>query len=93
MKVSLEILEKVEKLVTIEEEADKIRAELYKELSPYFDGCYIDGYSIADEPEGCEQDGGEWCNQYLGYISDSGDGIYYYPVENSEKYLAVAYSF
>ena len=93
MTIKKEIAKKVERLNKIEAEAEKLRAELHKELGAYFDGCYINGYYIADEPSGDEQGDGEYCNQYRGYSEDSGDGVYYYPIEHSKKYLAVQYDF
>ena len=93
MTVSKEIAKKVERLNKIEAEAGKLRAELQKELGAHFDGCYINGYCIEDEPSGDEQGDGEYCNQYTGYICDSGSGTYFFPIEDSKKYLAVQYDF
>ena len=93
MKVSKEIAKKVERLNEIEAEAGKLHAELRKELGDYFDGCYINGYCIADQPCGDEQHDGEYCEQYTGYFCDSGSGTYFFPIEDSKKYLAVQYDF
>ena len=93
MTVSKETMKKVKRLNKLEEEAASIRKELLAEFGDYFDGCFIEGFFIEDEPCGDDQGDGEWCNQYTGYICDSGDGTYYYPIEHSKKYLAVSYSF
>jgi hypothetical protein len=93
MTISKEIAKKVERLNKIEAEAEKLRAELHKEFGEHFDGCYINDYFIENEPCGDEQGDGEYCNQYTGYICDSGSGTYYYPIENSKKYLAITYEF
>lgn len=93
MTVSKETIEKAKRLVSLKDEAEKIEAELRVELGPYFDGCFIEGFFVADEPEGSHQQDGEYCNQYTGYTEDTGDGTYYYPSENPKEYLAVMYSF
>lgn len=93
MTVSKETMQKVKRLNKLEEELASIRKELLDEFGAYFDGCYIEDFSIADEPCGDEQGDGEWCNQFTGYSCDSGDGTYYYPIEKSKKYIAIGYSF
>lgn len=93
MTVSKETMEKVKRLVRLEKEADDIREELLAEFGEYFDGCYIEGFSIRDEPCGDDQGKGEYCDQWTGYSMDSGSGVYYYPIEGSNKYLAVNYCF
>lgn len=93
MTVSKETMKKVKRLNKIEEEAQRIRKELFAEFGDDFDGCYIEGFSILDEPCGDDQGDGEYCNQWTGYSEDSGSGVYYYPIEGSKKYLAVGYCF
>lgn len=93
MKISKEIMMKVKRFEKIEAEAAKIREELLKEFADYCDGCFIEGFSIADEPHGDDQGDGEYCDQWTGYMEDSGSGVYYYPIENSKKYLAILYTF
>ena len=93
MTVSKEIAKKVERLNEIEKEWGELLAELHKEFGERLDGGYLNGYYIADEPRGEEQGDGEYCDQYTGYICDSGSGTYFFPIEDSEKYLAVEYSF
>lgn len=41
---------------------------------------------------GEEQSDGEWCDQIMIY-EDSGNGTYYYPIEGSNMYMYVKYSF
>ena len=93
MNVSKETMKKVKRLEKIQAEAEQIRAELHEEFAPYFDGCYIEDYRIEDEPHGDHQQDGEYCNQWTGYSCDTGDGVYYYPIEKSKKYTAISYSF
>lgn len=93
MTINKETIAKVKRLNKIEEEAEQLRAELHKEFAPYFDGCYIEGYRIDDEPAGDYQQDGEYCDQWTGYTEDTGDGVYYYPIEKSKKYLGISYSF
>lgn len=93
MTVSKETVVKVKRLEKIQAEAEKLREELHKEFAPYFDGCFIEDYAIVDEPCGDDQGDGEFCDQWTGYICDSGGGIYYYPIEKSKKYLGISYNF
>ena len=44
------------------------------------------------EVHGEEQSDGEWCDQIMIW-EDSGDGTYYYPIEGSNMYMYVKYSF
>ena len=39
-----------------------------------------------------EQPNGEYCGLTI-YGEDSGDGVIYYPIEDSTQYMRVAYSF
>lgn len=93
MKVSKETMAKVKRLNKLEEEFGRIRQELCEEFAPYMDGCYIEGFYIEDEPSGDDQGDGEYCDQWTGYSIDTGEGIYYYPIEKSRKYLAIRYNF
>lgn len=93
MTVSKQTAEKVKRLMDLYEEVVQIETELRKQFGEYCDGCCIDGFSIADEPQGDHQQDGEYCNQWTGYIEDSGNGVYYYPIENTQEYLAISYSF
>lgn len=93
MKVSKEIVKKVIRLNKIEKEMEAIRNELHEFFCDYMDGVYINDYSIADEPSGKAQGEGEYCNQWTGYSEDSGNGVYYYPIEGSKKFVAISYDF
>lgn len=93
MTVSKETATKVEQLLQLEKEANNIREELLAEFGEYFDGCYIEGFFVSDWSVGEDQGEGEYCDQWTGYSEDSGSGVYYYPIEGSNKYLAVNYCF
>ena len=94
MKASKETMKKVARLKKIEEEAMRIRSELLAEFGRAFDGCFIEGFDIADEPCGDDQGEGEYCSQgCYGESSDSGFGTYYFPIEHSRKYIAIDYNF
>lgn len=91
MKVSKEISDKVEQYQKLQSQAD----ELYKELKHYFeDEQGLEGFCgsfITDKPQGVRQSAdGEFCDQTtLG--EDWYRGEYYYPVENSDKYVGCHY--
>lgn len=93
MTVSKETAKKVKRLQKIEEERKRLLEELFAEFKDAFDGCYIEGYDIEDEACGDDQGEGEYCDQWTGYSSDTGSGVYYYPIEGSRKYLAITYNF
>ncbi len=93
MKVEQDVLKLIKKLNEHEAEVQRLRQALYNKFRDAFDGVYIDDFFIVDEPEGDEQDDGEWCDQYTGYESDTGSGTYYYAVEGSKKYIAITYGF
>ena len=83
MKAEKDVLKLVKDLNRHEAEAAKLRQALCDRFRDDFDGCYIDDFFIVDEPQGDEQDDGEWCDQ--------GSGTYYYAVEGSKKYIAITY--
>ena len=93
MKVEQDVLKLIKKLNEHEAEVQRLRQALYNKFRDAFDGVYIDDFFIVDEPEGDEQDDGEWCDQYTGHESDTGSGTYYYAVEGSKKYIAITYGF
>ena len=77
-------------------EVARLFDELVEEFRKTFaeDGCCITGFGVADEPCGDAQGDGEYCSQgCYGECSDSGYGHYYFPVENSRKYIYVTYEF
>ena len=51
-----------------------------------FEDFWIDGFGVSQEPNGEEQTDGEYCDQWM-RGEDSGDGIYYYPIEGSTQYF------
>lgn len=84
---------KAERYKELKKEIDK----LYEELEEFanengFEDFWIDGFGVSQEPNGEEQTDGEYCDQWM-RGEDSGDGIYYYPIEGSTQYFWVAYSF
>lgn len=90
MKIPKEIADKVESYQELQEQADR----LYKEIREYFEKeLEFDGFEkpfIADKPHGQEVSDGEYCSQTtLG--EDWYVGKYYYPVENSDKYVGISY--
>lgn len=56
-------------------------------------GCEIEDCFIADKPEGEIRDDGVWYTFYNDYKNEIGGGTRYYPIEDSEKYIAISYSF
>lgn len=57
-----------------------------------FDYIYAHSFGVSKEVHGEEQSDGEWCDQIMIY-EDSGNGTYYYPIEGSNMYMYVKYSF
>jgi hypothetical protein len=94
MKVNKEIVKKIKRLHKIEQEMEAVRNELHEFFGVYqVSGVYINDYSIVDEPRGHDQGGGEYREQWIGYGGDIGGCTYYYPIEDSEKFVAIAYEF
>lgn len=93
MKVAKEIANKAERYETLRKEIDELHEELEKFAEEHgFEDFGIGGFGISQEPSGKEQSDGEYCDQWM-RGEDSGNGIYYYPIEESTKYFWVAYSF
>ena len=93
MKVPKEIASKAERYEELKKEINKF----YEELKGFankngFEGFWINDFGISQEPEGEEQTDGEYCDQCM-RGEDSGDGIYYYPIEGSTQYFWVVYEF
>jgi len=87
MKAPKEIASKAERYKELKKEIDK----LYEELEEFanengFEDFWIDGFGVSQEPNGEEQTDGEYCDQWM-RGEDSGDGIYYYPIEGSTQYF------
>lgn len=93
MKLSKEIAEKAAEYVAAKEKSDR----LFEELQQWFsvnadmDDCCLYGFGVSEEPEGEEQEEGEYCNQYQ-RCEDSFDGTYYWAIEGSPKYVWANYS-
>ncbi len=93
MKIPKEIAEKVAKYSELKKTVDALFEELYEFFDGLENGVYYGNFSIEDEPKGDAQGDGEYCDQYAEYCEDSGHGTYYYPIDGSDKYVAVDYSF
>lgn len=95
MKAPKEIVECVEKYAKLRKEFERIEKEMEECRRTFVEwegdtGAYVGNLFIADEPSGEEQYDGEYCNQScLG--EDWYTGIYYYPIEGSDKYVAYEY--
>lgn len=94
-KVSQELAAKVNRYQELESECNRLYEEICSELIEFSaenaDIC-INGFAIFDEPLGDPQGDGEFCDQYSGYIEDDYHGTYFYPIEDSDKYLGMSYS-
>lgn len=95
MKAPKEIVECVEKYERLRKKFERIEKEMEECRRTFVEwegdtGVYVGHLFIADEPNGDEQRDGEYCDQYqLG--EDWYKGIYYYPIEGSDKYVAYDY--
>ena len=58
-----------------------------------FSGCEIKDIFIADDAKGTPVEDGVWEELGFDFKHDTRTGTRYYPIENSEKYIAVSYSF
>lgn len=95
MKAPKEIVECVEKYQKLKVEAERIEKEMDECRKKFIEwegdqGVYIGDLFIADEPCGDIQGDGEYCDQYC-HGEDWYTGIYYYPIEGSNKYVAYNY--
>lgn len=93
MKAPKEIASKAERYEELKKEIDT----LYEELEEFanangFEDFWINGFGVSQEPNGEEQFNGEYCDHWM-RGEDSGDGIYYYPIEGSTQYFWIAYAF
>ena len=93
MKIPKETAEKIAKYSELKNTVDALFEELYEFFDDLDDGVYYGNFSITDQPKGEAQGDGEYCDQYTYYCEDSGGGTYYYPIDDSDKYVAVDYSF
>lgn len=93
-KIPAEIVEKMKQANLLMAEIDRWMDEnLNLEGSPHnhrdWDGNYNhpDHYEFTDEPQGEEQNDGEYCDQWIiGESCDSCEGFYYYPTETGEYF-------
>lgn len=69
----------------------KLIEYLIKEVDSDWASCEIYNITIEDEPFGKLQNGDEYVSQSSGFICDCYEGIYYYPIKDSDKYLAIQY--
>lgn len=87
MRVPKEIAEKADEY----ERLKRREEQLCEELTAWacengFEDLYVDGFGVSQEPEGEEQVDGEYCDQ-----ATSGDGTYYFPIEDSTEYMWIKY--
>ena len=95
MKAPKNIAEIVEKYEALKKECDRIEKEMGACRKAFTEwvgdtGVYVDDLFIADEPQGDEQDDGEYCDQWC-HGEDWYTGTYYYQIEGSDKYVAYTY--
>ncbi len=95
MKAPKNIAEIAEKYETLKKEADRIEKEIEACRKAFIEwkgdpGVYVGHLFIADEPNGDEQNDGEYCDQWR-HGEDWYTGTYYYPIEGSNKYVAYTY--
>lgn len=95
MKAPKKIMECVEKYEKLKAESERIEKEMAacKKMFTEWEGdqgVYIGDLFITDKPEGEEQGDGEYCDQYC-QGEDWYTGTYYYPIEDSDKYVAYNY--
>ena len=88
MNIPQKIVDMIEKW---KESKDKeLCAKIDKWLDENVDDAEIFGIAksfVTDKPTGEEQFNGEYCEQYTGFKADDYYGKYYFPIENSNKYL------
>lgn len=87
MRVPKEIAEKADEY----ERLKKREEQLCEELTDWackngFEDLLLDGFGVSQEPEGEEQVDSEYCDQ-----TTSGDGTYYFPIEDSTEYIWIKY--
>lgn len=93
MRVSKEIAEKADEYERLKKQEEQIYEELIAWVNENgFEDFCVEGFGVAQEPAGEEQTDGEYCDQTM-HGEDTGDGIYYYPIEGSTQYMWVGYSF
>lgn len=94
MKIKPALAAKIKKCKALEKEYnslwEEIRSTITRLDEQNADVCIEDFY-ISDRAAGQAQGDGEFCDQWSGYIEDDYEGVYYYPIEGSEKYVAVKY--
>ncbi len=94
MKIPKEIAEKVAKYSELKKTVDALFNELYEFFDDLDDRGYYGHFRIADEPKGLAQGDGEYCDRdRYNYCEGCDEGTYYYPIDGSDKYVAVDYSF
>lgn len=97
MRMKFDIATDVLHLINLRESKEELENKILGYLRNVFNddylGCRIVDYFIADKPEGETRDDGVWYTFYTDYKNEICGGTRYYPIENSEKYIAVSYSF
>lgn len=97
MRMKFDIATDVLHLINLRESAKESENKILGYLRDVFHddylGCRIEDCFIADKPEGEMRNDGVWYTSYNDYKNEAGGGTRYYPIEDSEKYIAVSYSF
>lgn len=91
MKIPVSIAAKVAEYEEAQKKADQLFAELQLWFNEHADDCVDRGSPyITDTPTGDPQGDGEYCDQ-IQIGEDWYQGTYYYPIEDSDKYVAYPY--
>lgn len=95
MNVPKEIAEKAEEYEKLKARADQLFEEMeeWANENGYEEFC-VDGFGTSQEPEGEEQEEGEYNDLDLWtHGEDGGSGVHYYPIKGSTEYMWVSYYF
>jgi hypothetical protein len=96
MKAEKEVIGLVEELKKHNLEsakAERLKEMICSKIPDDFFGGNIGDISIVDEPKGKQVGNGVWGTLSLNFSRNLYIGVYYYPIEDSEKYIAVTYSY
>lgn len=93
MKMTQELLSKVIEYQASKEKSSKLLDEIATEIATKtnIEKEIILNVFVADKPSGRMQLVDEYCDQRLKEDKTGYKGVYYHPVENSNKYIAFNY--
>lgn len=95
MRIPKAIAKKVRRHARLLNEVNKLHEELSEYFNAIDDGVWYDDFYIVNAYKAKladTQGDNEFCHQVMEF-EDSGYGTYYYPIENSKKFVAVDYHF